>query len=1549
MASKGEDVDLNDGSVPPDAPIGLEVSDYDATSAILKWKAPINDGGMPLTGYIVEYKEIRESEWVETDKIKPNKYPTNTVKLLSTGQKYEFRVCAVNRAGKSVPSEATPPQVIKSQKSPPKIDLKAFGEDAKVSCKVNQQLILEVPVDGTPAPETSWWLGDAEVKSEGIVKVSHNPNMAKLVLIPAKRSGCGKYTLKAKNQHGEDKATVDVEIFGRPEIPQGSLEVSNVTKKTCLLSWKPPKDDGGAPITTYEIERMETTSEQWLPVGKTKGTSFEVKNLGEGKEYKFLVRAVNKFGDSPDLILEESITAKDEFNPPSQPGPPEICDWGQDFADLRWNTPEEDGGAQIETYRIEIRNRDKRVWQTAASVSESDAVINDHIQPENEYEFRVVAINRAGESEHSKTSKPMVAKERFVKPKIDRSTLGDKSILAGQALRLTANTVGEPPAQISWWSPSGAKYEDSEVVEVQASSNMSTLVLKQVTLQDSGSIKVKAKNSEGLDETEVKINVTGPPGKPIGPLEVSSVHQTGCTLAWKKPESNGGSSIKSYAIERKNVENDHWVPCGSITGKTASVLKDLEYEVKNLVEGAVYMFRVLASNTNGEGEPLECFVPVCPMPSNPVPDKPSTPKVKAQDKKWVSLEWFVPADADVKHYIIEKQEHFLVPKVEDVEEEANENTPQEMNGDAQELKPRPALKTGPSFTGEFQDYCSSWMVAMVTDDNSNSIKITDLGEGSKYRFRIKAVNGSGPSEPSDPTMEVECKGKQRPILDRSCFDPIKIPLGGTIIIQVKFTGNPIPERRWFFAKRELHASGKVLIVEKDHLSRVTINDAQKMHSGQYELRVENEFGQETGLVDVVVLTEPDKPRGPLKIDNIHAEGCSCAWLEPENDGGSPITHYIVERQSGSSSQWTPCGKTENTCCKITQLPTGKEFRLQVKAVNSEGESEPLGGVDSFLTENQFGTPGAPGRPEPIDCDFDNVLVVWDPPRHDGGSRITGYELEARKWKDNNYFPADEIKMQMERGDIKGLETNQVYAARVRAVNAAGPGPWSMDSDELIPKHKSLKPKIVLNDGKDITVQSGTTLTVFASVEAEPPVEDVDFELAGKSLLHDLNQGILIDIKPYKVRLQIDSVQRKMSGILKCEGRNVNGKHSAHVELKVQGLPSKPKGILEVTNVHKNGCRLSWGTPEDDGGLSIEYIVERKVSNESDWTKVITTPNSICDLLDLEQGKEYSFRIIAANSIGNSEPLTILRPIVAKDQISTPLPPGAPEITDWSERHMELVWSPPLDDGGSPITGYQVLTRLNSTGDWQLWETVPAQDCSATLQNLNFGTQYQFQVVASNKVGKSDPSISSRPREARPQALAPSMNTLNMRDVKVTAGSRVKFDVPFQGEPTPEVIWTKEGSDTPIVSSRSQDITQATTENATKLAFNNIARTQDGTYTLTIMNESGKESASATITVLDRPLPIEGLSALLDRSKCSLAWKRPSEDGGAPIDHYQIERFDADKGFWMACGRSKETSFEAIGLLKGHEYRFRVSASNRLGESDPVETPETFLIEADLIM
>ena len=56
-------------------------------------------------------------------------------------------------------------------------------------------------------------------------------------------------------------------------------------------------------------------------------------------------------------------------------------------------------------------------------------------------------------------------------------------------------------------------------------------------------------------------------------------------------------------------------------------------------------------------------------------------------------------------------------------------------------------------------------------------------------------------------------------------------------------------------------------------------------------------------------------------------------------------------------------------------------------------------------------------------------------------------------------------------------------------------------------------------------------------------------------------------------------------------------------------------------------------------------------------------------------------------------------------------------------------------------------------------------------------------------------------------VAPYIDARHLRDVRVVAGDRVKFDVPFQGEPAPEISWFKEAAEEPepVKSSKSQSI------------------------------------------------------------------------------------------------------------------------------------------------
>lgn len=68
-------------------------------------------------------------------------------------------------------------------------------------------------------------------------------------------------------------------------------------------------------------------------------------------------------------------------------------------------------------------------------------------------------------------------------------------------------------------------------------------------------------------------------------------------VAWDKPESDGGSPVTGYYIERKERNSLLWVKAND------SVVRTTEYPCAGLIEGLEYTFRVSAINRAGQGKP----------------------------------------------------------------------------------------------------------------------------------------------------------------------------------------------------------------------------------------------------------------------------------------------------------------------------------------------------------------------------------------------------------------------------------------------------------------------------------------------------------------------------------------------------------------------------------------------------------------------------------------------------------------------------------------------------------------------------------------------------------------------------------------------------------------------------------------------------------------------------------------------------------------------------------------------------------------------------------
>jgi hypothetical protein len=101
-------------------------------------------------------------------------------------------------------------------------------------------------------------------------------------------------------------------------------------------------------------------------------------------------------------------------------------------------------------------------------------------------------------------------------------------------------------------------------------------------------------------------------------------------------------------------------------------------------------------------------------------------------------------------------------------------------------------------------------------------------------------------------------------------------------------------------------------------------------------------------------------------------------------------------------------------------------------------------------------------------------------------------------------------------------------------------------------------------------------------------------------------------------------------------------------------------------------------------------------------------------------------------------------------LAPPLPPTGPlDISNISKDRATISWKPPLDDGGSKVTGYIVEKRDTSKGsDAWLPATQNCKDTTFTVPSLLDGHEYEFRVMAVNENGTSEPLSSSAPITAQ---------------------------------------------------------------------------------------------------------------------------------------------------------------------------------------------------------
>ncbi|RUS77262.1 hypothetical protein EGW08_014976, partial [Elysia chlorotica] len=1279
-----------------------------------------------------------------------------------------------------------------------------------------------------------------------------------------------------------------------PGRPEGPLDVVDIFSNRCALLWDKPKDDGGSPITHYIVEKMDAGKGEWEQVCETDDLEVDVCDLEPGHHYQFRVSAVNSEGVSEPLASDGAILAKDPWDPTSEPGEPQVIDYDKDYAELSWAPPEKENGAPVSGYLIEYREKGEKDWKKGVETGPENKGTVPGLKENKEYEFRVIAKNKAGPSAPSDVLDNIVLhRNLLLKPRIDQRTVPQGiRIKVGQKFTLgPIEFVGEPAPQVSWdVKNTVVPLEPSDVLSVSNVPKKSTVTCKDGVRKHTGEYTITVTNKHGSDSATIDVVVLGPPARPGGPLEVKDVTKDGATLTWTPPADDGGQGINNYRVEKFDLEKGKWERVANVQNPKCNVPK--------LLEGHQYKFRVIAESPNGDSEPLELENPITAKNPYDPADRPGKPEVKDRDRSFIELQWEPPKNdggSPITGYEVERKE----PK------------------------------------------SNRWMKVSKTPVLEPTFKDEKVQEGKEYEYRVTALNAAGPSEPSQATAPVLAKpAKEAPKLNLDSLfgaKEIRVRAGEPLNIDLGICGAPDPTVEWLKDGQPIGSRAQTMNDDKE--AKLHIPRAERGDTGKYTIKVANIHGEESADIAVVVLDKPGEPEGPLEVSDITAETVKLSWKPPTAKGGAEITGYVVEKCEEGSTLWekVPCVVNGETCT-AKGLKDGKKYKFRVKAENMYGVGEPLES-QQVTAKNPFVPAGAPPAPNVDSITKNSVGLSWTKPTNDGGSKLTGYVVERKKkggdWEECASLPPHTLT-----ATISNLPEGEEFQFRVRAENALGLGEPSKPTKDIKIEDQPEKPKLDLSGIKDINVKAGQEFTLKIPYSGTPK-PTAKWELDGNDVADPPRITIKVStrtLEPEYAILHCAKSKREDAGKYQLTLKNAEGTDTAKVNVNVLDKPKPPTGPIEASDIDGESLTLTWNPPKDDGGEKINnYIVEKRKAGTNRWQKVSSfLSKPTCQVRNLEPGTKYEFRVAAENSQGVSDFLETETPVLAK------LPYGewgAPKCVATTEDSITLSWNPPKKDGGSPITGYVIEKKEKGDSRWTKANISEITDTEYTVRGLQDGTEYEFRVAAVNNAGIGEFSDGSGDIKAQPPPTAPKINRDLMpavKDIKVKVGEEFKIAVPYNGNPIPTVSWMQGGMPVHENSRVKIDVQPDMITLVCKAA----ELKDSGKYTLGLSNEKGSDSVTMGVQVVDAPAKPEGPIQVKDVTpeSCVLSWSPPKVRHHTPVSNYIVEKQDKATGRWEPASKFvRGTHYEVLGLEEGHEYNFRVKAENDYGVSEPLET------------
>ncbi len=1143
------------------------------------------------------------------------------------------------------------------------------------------------------------------------------------------------FEVRAVNAEGDGEAATG---SGTPAtVPLAPSLSASGEYRAIRLSWSAPTDDGGSDVTGYRLEIYRNGAYVLESNLGATATTYRDAGLSDDTAYDYQLFAINAAGDSPASTATATTlaTAPTAPSPPLALTPPEggsVAGAGK--VTLDWNPP----GFNAQTItRYEYRYAKAaddftNSWRTTGSDPAITMFEVTGLTPGQEYKFQVRAVNSAGVSDPlllppatPTNTAPTVAPNMVVEHASPRTDGNAQNRLTWNALDSKVDGDGDPDGtniiasyMVHWksdrsagttdtsdWPADDATDADDQVISVLANTESAgkfEILHSQINAGAAllpGTVydyRVRAVNPVGGGDWSTVRSLKTAVLPPAAPTLLASdntntadpwvIDVNAITIKWTAPTDTMGGTITGYEIwvglTTVTVADEIAALKPVVTGRPAS---PTSFKNDGLLANTAYFFRVRAVNSAGGGTwsnevtattgQAAAGAPVSPGGDTPTP--PGLTEGTGDDAGQITVTWgaFDPGGSPILRYEVQWRQE--ANATDAAVTEADES---DVWDDATIVVPDPPV--APTYVH------------------------TGLPGGVFYVYRVRAVNGIGPSNWSgQASEEMEDRVPDAPKLEATSNGKTEILLEWTVPAS---NGMPITDydvQRWDPAADT--GSGDWIVTDQVDGNPDT-DDAQEDSTATllvdtgltpgttyyYRIRAANSVGESTtdwaadnARGDAAsATTDNDVPArmawADLDTDTAgtnpsvgtgdNSNTITLGWTAPA-DGGLDITRYEIRVWDGAQWVHEAYPAAADTDYEDTGLEHGTIYNYVIRAENSLGWSPTWS--PSIMATTRAAAPDVPvltatasGR--------DTVILEWTVPANNG-SPITDYELQ--RWTedlndngtadDPGWATADLLGTDASTATLHtdtGLASGTTFYYRIRATNGA-------------------------NDGDDATTGDGV-------------------------------------------------------GDWSASNESKQGAASATTAKAVPAAPTLTTPV-DAADIEATSITVRWTAPTDTGGSALTgYELQVWDGALRRWVGV-TSPAKDADSYEdtgLNPGGTYYYRLRAMNAQGAGDWAAFV------SATTDARAPGIPTLvaTAISTTEIRLTWSV-ADDGGSPITDYDLFKwdyDPNDDGDtedadWGDTDLLGTDASTATFHidtvGNGPGTLQHFRIRAANSIDTTE--------------------------------------------------------------------------------------------------------------------------------------------------------------------------------------------------------------------